>query len=324
MEKALIQADLNLLKVLQVLLEERNVTRTADRLYVSQPAISKSLRRLREMFDDPLLVRSPHGLVPTARALELELPLREAIARLEGLWKPLPFDPAQSQGTLRIAVPESFILGISSRLVLKLRDVAPRLSIEFLPLPDNFVAMLAGGSLDFVVYLAQQYGEGIVTTPLLIEELALWFSESHPLNRKQDITLEDICSYPIIRFHSANTTKEATQEVDLAVAKARLKLTDFMSTGHFLIALDVLAKSNAIMAAPQHLSQLPGFVSGIVSRSASHLPIFKKARLHLALIQHDRTVTSPLHKWIADEIQKGFATVAPVRQRKGHAPPRNN
>ena len=75
--KLLSRVDLNLLVALQVLIEEQSVTRAAERLFITQPAMSKTLQRLRELFDDPLFIRSGRGLVPTPRAVELEkkLPL---------------------------------------------------------------------------------------------------------------------------------------------------------------------------------------------------------------------------------------------------------
>ena len=86
--------DLNLLQVLQVLLEECSVTRAAGRLHLSQSAVSKSLARLRVMFDDALFIRERHGLRPTARALSLRGELAELLSRLENLSAPATFTPA--------------------------------------------------------------------------------------------------------------------------------------------------------------------------------------------------------------------------------------
>jgi DNA-binding transcriptional LysR family regulator len=84
MDRNLQKADFNLLKVLHVLLEERNVTRAAERLFVTQSAVSRSLNRLRQLFDDPLLVRSSHGLVPTERAAQIAAVLGDTIERKIG------------------------------------------------------------------------------------------------------------------------------------------------------------------------------------------------------------------------------------------------
>ena len=98
------QADLNLLIALNVLMEERNVTRAADRLDLTQSAASRMLGRLRATFDDPLFVRTSRGLTPTKRALDLAGPLQEYLAGLEKLLLERgDFDAATAQRRFRIA-----------------------------------------------------------------------------------------------------------------------------------------------------------------------------------------------------------------------------
>lgn len=94
--KTLNQLDLNLLKALAMLLDERNVTRAAQRLGVTQPAMSAMLNRLRDAFGDPLFIRAQRGLVPTPRALELVEPLRQIISDVSTLLQPVRFDPASA------------------------------------------------------------------------------------------------------------------------------------------------------------------------------------------------------------------------------------
>jgi len=98
------QADLNLLSALKVLLEECNVTRAADRLGLTQPAVSRILSRLRATFGDPLFVRTSRGLTPTARALQIAAPLRRNIEALERiLLEENGFEPARAKRRFRIA-----------------------------------------------------------------------------------------------------------------------------------------------------------------------------------------------------------------------------
>lgn len=83
MDKRLSKIDLNLLIALEVLLEERSVTRAAQRLFITQPAMSKTLQRLRDLFNDPLFTRTAHGLVPTPKAADLQQPLVAILEQLE-------------------------------------------------------------------------------------------------------------------------------------------------------------------------------------------------------------------------------------------------
>ncbi|HJV96397.1 MAG TPA: LysR family transcriptional regulator, partial [Albitalea sp.] len=99
--------DLNLLVSLDALLAERNVTRAAQRLSISQPALSAQLARLREVFGDPLLMPSARGMLPTARARTLEAPLRAALGGLKNaVMEHAAFTPATAEHTLRVAAPD--------------------------------------------------------------------------------------------------------------------------------------------------------------------------------------------------------------------------
>src|SRR5487761_2454671 len=99
--------DFNLLKVLDALVTERNVTRAGKRLGRSQPAVSNALQRLRHLTGDELLVRGPHGFVLTPRAEDIRAPLRDAIALGEGFLSGEPqFDPAEAAGVFRLSTPD--------------------------------------------------------------------------------------------------------------------------------------------------------------------------------------------------------------------------
>ena len=98
--------DLNLLKALDALLDERNVTLAARRLSLTQPAISAMLTRLRESFGDPLFVRTQRGIEPTARALALEAPVKQLLADANALLEPQAFEPEVAAMTLTIAATD--------------------------------------------------------------------------------------------------------------------------------------------------------------------------------------------------------------------------
>ncbi len=118
--------DLNLLRTLDVLLNENNVTRAAQRLNLSQPSVSIQLARLREIFADPLLMPGPRGMQPTARADELRQPLRAALAALEQAVAPVsPFDPATAAETWRVAATDYMASAILLPMLAGLRQASP-------------------------------------------------------------------------------------------------------------------------------------------------------------------------------------------------------
>lgn len=124
------RVDLNLLVTLLVLLRERSVSRAAEKLYLGQPAVSAALARLRSLFDDPLLVRTAQGMVPTVKALELEAALKPAVANIQSvLFEPTVFDPAQAERTFVLGMPDWVEIWLMPRLFTRLQRLAPGLRI---------------------------------------------------------------------------------------------------------------------------------------------------------------------------------------------------
>jgi DNA-binding transcriptional LysR family regulator len=311
-ERGLLRADLNLLKVLYVLLEERNVTRAAERLFVTQSAISRSLNRLRQLFDDPLLVRSSHGLIPTERARHLAVVVGDTIERINGFLKPPPFDPRLAHGTVRIAAPESFVLGSMSRLTLGVKGAAPGLCIECIHLPDDYLALLEAGSLDFAINHGQPYPETFLTTALMSMTPLFWFRKDHPLREKREITVKDIVSYPIISFHQQNVSREGHRLIMNAIQDAGLPPPRvILDTSHLLVTLEMLMMSDSIMLGAEHLSRVPAFADNLVARPMANLATYGRGQTTLSLLQHERTARSPLHMWMVEQIREAFAPAPP-------------
>ena len=127
--------DLNLLKLLPVLADEKSVTKAADRLFMSQSAFSHALNRVREQLDDPLFIRTSQGMEPTPRARQLIPVIRESLGRLErGMTGSRQFDPATSARTFYLGAVDYFeFLGLP-RLVSQFKTEAPniRLSVDIL------------------------------------------------------------------------------------------------------------------------------------------------------------------------------------------------
>jgi DNA-binding transcriptional LysR family regulator len=121
------RVDLNLLVTLEALLAERNVTKAAARLHLSQPAVSAQLNRLRDVFDDPLLVPAHRGMTPTVKALELLAPLRQALDELRNTFQThRDFSPARAALTLTIACTDYIQAAVVLPLVLALGRAAER------------------------------------------------------------------------------------------------------------------------------------------------------------------------------------------------------
>jgi len=145
--------DLNLLLTLEALLAEQNVTKAAVRLHLSQPAVSAQLNRLRDLFDDPLLIPARRGMTPTAKALELIIPVRESLEKLRHtLQSHKDFHPERAKLTVAISCTDYTQAAIVMPLVLALRDQAPGVRIAVRPYhPVLFEQQLASGEVDIAI-----------------------------------------------------------------------------------------------------------------------------------------------------------------------------
>jgi LysR family transcriptional regulator, mexEF-oprN operon transcriptional activator len=145
--------DLNLLLTFRALLEERSVTRAAQRLFLGQPAVSGALKRLRETFGDELFVRTPRGMVPTPRALELARQIEPFLQSLhQALTQPSAFDPARAQRVFRIGLSDSMEVVVTPEIMGRLAAKAPGVKLIALPTDSTRAAsMLDEGAIELAV-----------------------------------------------------------------------------------------------------------------------------------------------------------------------------
>ena len=161
------QMDLNLLIALDALAAEQNVTRAADRLGLTQSAVSRILGRLRHAFNDPLFVRTSRGLTPTRCALELAAPLAQHVAALETmLSEQARFDPATARRRFRIAAIDYVQVVLLAPLLKRLAATVPMIDFEIRQASVEAERDLETGMLDLLIRPQQPSGPGIVWTPL--------------------------------------------------------------------------------------------------------------------------------------------------------------
>jgi len=159
--------DLNLLVYLDVLLRKRNVTRAAESLGISQPAMSNGLQRLRKLFNDPLLVRTRNGMSPTERAEQLQPLIREIVASVEkAVEADKGFDAARTERVFRISVSDYAESTLMPHLLRRLRSIAPNLTLDLLTPSDVSYQDVEHGNVDMVInrfdWLPESFHERII------------------------------------------------------------------------------------------------------------------------------------------------------------------
>jgi DNA-binding transcriptional LysR family regulator len=184
--------DLNLLAIFDALMAERHVTRAANKVALSQPALSNALARLRQTFDDELFVRSGGRMEPTARALELSPSVNQIVRQSERLMNSdVGFNPATSER--RFTARMSDLVGYLAlpAIVGRLRRSAPFVSLNILPMSPETLKALESDQLDFAVSMSLVHSRSIRSLPLFQDEMCCLMREGHPL-AKGRLTASDM------------------------------------------------------------------------------------------------------------------------------------
>jgi len=293
--------DLNLLRVFDAVMTEQNLTRAAERLATTQPAVSNALKRLRETLNDDLLLRTAHGMKPTTRAEELWPSVRQALVLLESAIAPENFDVAETHATFRLAMADSTASLLLPGLMRSIKQEAPGIDIRMLPLTTRDPrAMLLQSEIDIAVGnfpgVAAQLADG-QSSLSAIRHQRLYSSESVCIMRKEhplaegELTLDAYCSahHALVSFSG-----RAHGPADVALAALGRQRRVALTVNQFYTVGRVVAGSDLISVVPRHLVASTGVIESLVTKE---LP-FKLPVVHVDMLWHERDNRNPSHKWI--------------------------
>lgn len=174
--------DLNLLVALDVLLEEQNITRAAERLHMTQSATSGVLGRLRSYFEDDLLVQVGRKMQPTPYALELVTPVREVLLTIQSSITAKPvFNPTTSKRHFRMVTSDYLISVLLARVIQRIHQEAPHITFELLAPGDNSGELLIRGEVDLMIVPERYILEGHPSQLLFEEEHVCVVWDANPL-----------------------------------------------------------------------------------------------------------------------------------------------
>ena len=301
------RVDLNLLVALQALIEENNVTRAAERLFITQPAMSKTLARLREVFDDPLFTRSSHGLVPTPKTEELREPLADVLDRLNQIVAPSDFDPACAEGDIVIASTETLSSMCIPPLLYKFHQASSRITLFTLNIRDDHLDLLKAGERDFSIYVKETSDPDYIHYPLAPMDPVCFMRRDHPLSRKKRLELEDLFKIPLVSLYLPHFTQQMFEEIDKYLAGKGLHRRSILVTSQLLTALEIVGRSDAVVMASRLIANIDHVRNGYVYMElpSLHTPLLERENM-IHLIQHKRTRNSSLHNWVAQKMVEVF------------------
>jgi len=296
------RVDLNLLVALDVLLEERNVSRAAERLALTQPTVSGMLRKLRHLFDDPLLVRTQRGMLPTPRADALVAPLKQLLADAEAVLRPQRFDPEAAEGQFVISTTDYMQHAVVVPLIAELRLRAPKLRIVSRPLEVADISRrLASGQIDLAITVPAWAPEGLRSRTLYREEYVCVMGRQNKL-ALGTLTLARFCAAEHIVV--SPTQGGFSGDADAALAKQGLSRTVRVSLANFLPVPSLVKRSDLIALVPRRLVQEPD-EQLVVGKPPLEVPGFD-----VIAVWHPRSHTDPRHHWmrrLLTEVVRGKA-----------------
>ena len=315
--------DLNLLQVFDALMEEQNVLRAGHRVGLSQSAVSHSLARLRAILEDDLFVRTAVGMEPTARALAMAMPIREALIRIELAVASARFDPASSRRQFTLAADDYITAVIVPAILQLLKTEAPTIDLIIRPRTRlDLAEQIDLGRIDLAIGSFATVPERFDSHVLFHDEDVLITSRRRS-HGKAGITLSDLSKMPFMvvslggpeegalqGFISERGLARRSEMFDrsaLLTALAELKLTPriVLAQPHFLAFPSLLSDSGAVAIVPRLLATLFAN-SGAV---AIHDAPYRTRRVAVHAVWHKRNERDVAHVWLCGLLGRAVAKV---------------
>lgn len=287
--------DLNLLKAFDALMETRSVTRAAERLGLTQPAVSGMLTRLREAFDDPLFIRSQRGVIPTPRADALAAPLRRTLIDLQALLTPDAFVPAQAALTITIAATDYAQKAVLLPFITLLRREAPGIRVSVRPVDLSALGQqMETGALDMALITPDMALDTMRSRTLFDEAYMCIMRRGHPAAGEK-LTLDRFCALDhALMSHDGSRFRGATDAALDEVGRSRSVVAVVPS---FLALIELVRHSDLVAMVPSRL--VAGATDIVIQRPPLPIPGFTKV-----LTWHERLQSDPAQKWLRDRLAR--------------------
>ena len=301
--------DLNLLRLFDELMAERNLTRAADNLSMTQPAASNALKRLRDALADPLVRRSGYGIEPTPYAVALWPAVRGALDQLRTAVAPGEFDPTIAQGSFLLTMADSTATMLIPPLLKLIERQAPGINLRVLPLTTRDPReLLEAKRIDVAIgyfpaviaalALQQMEGEsdGFGHSRLYSGEYVCVMRRGHPLASRK-LSLDTYCE---ARHLLVSFSGRPIGFVDEALSDLKRSRRVVLTVNQFVTAGQVVARSDLLTVLPRHFIAATGFARSLVVRP---LP-FEMPPVHVDILWQRRQAQRPGHRWLRERIEE--------------------
>lgn len=284
--------DLNLLVVFDAVMLERSVTRAAERVFLTQSAVSSALGRLREQLGDELFIRGSGKLRPTPRALELEEPVRALLAELQEVLAPSQFDPATESRSFTIATNDYFTAVVAPPLARRLAKAAPGIDLRIVPTAGRPLEMLDAREADLVCTSWSQPPERFSIETLVEDSYVCVVRKDHPFARKAPT----LAQFARAKHILVSPRGDAKGFVDDRLAEKGLTRRISMTVNHFAAAPQIVAETDAVLTVPRLIAErfAPARSTALFDCPVPVPPALGR----MSMIWHDRLSRHPAHAWL--------------------------
>ena len=296
--------DLNLLPVVVVLYEERGVGKAAARLGMSQPAVSSALARLRRAFDDPLFIRTAHGMEPTPRAHALIAPARDVLARVEhNLLSGMAFNPSTTNTTFTFALSDVGEMVFLPRIIESLRHLAPLASVHSVSLPPvQLHEGLEKGEIDLAIgYFPDLEKSNFFQQRLFTHHFCGLIRADHPVTNRR-LSLRQFLDLKHVAVHAAGRSQELFERFLL---KKKLYPKVVLVTPHFMSLPIIIAKSDLVATVPHAIGMF--FSTSSANIKTVLLPFPDLPQINIKQHWHRRLHHDPRNQWLRSLMARLFS-----------------
>lgn len=292
--------DLRLLVIFNAIMEERSVSRAADRLGGSQSGMSRTLQKLRKMFNDPLFIRHSHGLSPTLRAEELDQQIRPLLDSLLHVMSPVELDLNSLERTFKISAPDFFAQALVVPLYNALKEY-PGIRLEILDHQEKSMNELVSGKIDFVFGVEEQVPADIHAKTLGCDNAVCLISKNHSFV-KDELSLAHIKQLEYVDLLMPDI--EPLDILDNWLAQQNITLQPKITTESMMTALNVVQNSDLAILFGSRLSRYLASNQGLQGFKILELPIPDSVLppVYIKYFWHRRHHHDLAHQWMRNLI----------------------
>lgn len=295
--------DLNLLRVLDALLREKSTVKAAERVGLSQPAVSSALGRLRHSLGDALFLRRGQGLEPTDYARSIAIPLRVILDDLESLLRgPPKFDPASSNASFKLSGSDFFAEMLMPKLAEQVSKLAPGMRVQLVDLvPDNYIGTLERYEVDLALIPATQFPDWVDHRPMFWSSFSVIARRGHPRLKRAGVMAGSVlpidlfCDLGHVLFSPEGKLKAMG---DAALARVGRERRVIMTLPVFSGVYRAVSESDLVALIPTQLATTMGPKVGF----DWYLPPMPIDPALITMIWHKRSTATPSHRWLRDLI----------------------